>query len=220
MVGNIISGIGEALSARKMRKAQEKELNNLKESSFISPALLQAEAAASKDLNTTRYAGQDQDEAAIRQNAANAFSNVSRATTSSTNLVNAAMGIQGNQNRAMDRVAQRFQQVKDGLRGRWTNLLLQKAGQQLSNRRQYEATKSSLKGAIMQNRARQSNAIWNAGAGVADAAEAYLSGGNSILANRLNKGGFGGRGTDSWWNQMAKFGRQYDNINAPEEGYV
>lgn len=219
MVGQVISGIGQALSARRMRKDQEKVLKNLQESNFISPALLQAEAAASKDLNATRYAGQDQDEARIRQSSSNAFDNVSRATTSSTNLVNAAMGIQGNQNRAMAGVGQRLQQVKEGQRGRWTNLLLQKAGQQLSNRRQYEGTKSALQGAIMQNRARQTNALWNAGAGVADAAEAYFSGGTSKIAERFNKGRSGGGG-GNWWNQMAKYGTQYDNINAPEQGYV
>jgi len=168
MSGKLVSAIGEATASRRMRKTQEKELKNLKESNFISPALLQAEAMAARNANTTRYVGQDQDEANIRQSSATAFDNTSRATTSGSNLVNAAMGIQANQNKAMQNVAQTGQRVRQANMGGWTNLLLQKAGQQLNNRRQFEASASALRGAIMQNRAKQTNALWNGAAAVAD----------------------------------------------------
>lgn len=216
MVGKLINSVGEGFTARWMAKQQKKELANLKESNYIAPGLLQAEALASKNTNATRYAGQDIDEANIRQGSANAVSNVSRATTSSTNLVNAAMGIQGNENRAMTGVSRTLQNFKDRNQANWTRLLLQKAGAQAGNRRQFEASKSALQGAIMQNKARQRNAFWNAGSAVGDMAETYFSGGSSKLAERFNKG----RNARSvnWMNQM--FSKQYDNINAPENGYV
>jgi hypothetical protein len=217
MSGKLVSAFGEAIAARRMRKTQEKELKNLKESTFIAPGLLQAEALAQKNANATRYAGQDQDEANIRQGAATAFDNVSRSTTSSANLVNAAMGIQANQNKAMQNVAQTGQQIRQQNMGGWTNLLLQKAGQQSANRKQFEATSSALRGAIMQNRARQTNALWNGAAAVADDINGFfksmygggltsmLGGGGGGLTSMLGGGGGGkksmtgsGEGMNLW----------------------
>jgi hypothetical protein len=196
MIGKIFSSIGEGFAARRLRKDQQKALNNLKESNFIAPSLLQAEQLAQKNVNATRYAGQDQDEANIRQGAATAYDNVARATTSGSNLVNAALGIQTNQNKAMQNVAQTGQRIRQGNQAGWTNLLLQKAGAQTYNRRQYEGSKSALQGAIMQNRARQKNAFWNAGAALLDTAEegakAFVTGGASLM------GGGSGGGQANW----------------------
>ena len=177
MIGKLVSSIGEGFTARWLAKKQQKELDNLKESDYIAPGLLQAEALANKNANATRYAGQDIDEANIRQNSANAMSNVSRATTSGTNVVNAALGIQGNENRAMQGVSKTLQNFKDRNQANWTRLLLQKANAQLGNRRQYEASKSALQGAIMQNKARQRNAFWNAGGSALDSGLAFVAGG-------------------------------------------
>jgi hypothetical protein len=189
MVGRLISNIGEGFTARWLAKKQKKELDNLKESDFIPPSLLQAESLASKNTNASRYAGQDIDEANIRQSSANAVSNVSRATTSSTNLVNAAMGIQGNENRAMQGVSKTMQNFKDRNQANWTRLLLLKANAQAGNRRQYEASKSALQGAIMQNKARQRNAFWNAGGSALDSGLAFAAGGGGMKGLEAITGG-------------------------------
>ena len=180
MIGKLVSSVGEGFTARWLAKQQQKELNSLKESDYIAPGLLQAEALANKNANATRYAGQDIDEANIRQNSANAMSNVSRGTTSGTNVVNAALGIQGNENRAFQGVSKTLQNFKDRNQANWTRLLLQKANAQMGNRRQYEASKSALQGAIMQNKARQRNAFWNAGGSALDSGLAFAAGGGGM----------------------------------------
>lgn len=193
-LGAIIGAVGRGLTARSMRKRQERALRELKESNFISPALLEAEAEAQKSMNASRYSGQDIDEANIRQASANAMDNVARSTTSSANLVNAAMGIQTNQNRANQGLSRVLQDFKRSNKANWRNTLVQKGQQQLANRRQYEASKSALQGAIMANRATQSNALWNAAGGLVDAGAMALSGGGTGLGAMLRKGGFGAGG--------------------------
>ena len=177
MIGQIISSIGEGITANRMAKEQKKALKNLKESDYIAPGLLQAAAGAEKRANASRYEGQDIDEANIKQASATAFNNTAKATTSSTNLLNSAMGIQAAENKAMDNVSSTLQQFKRGNQKDFNNLLLDKADAQLGNRRQYEATKSSLQGAIMQNKAKRNNAWWNAAGGIADTATSFATGG-------------------------------------------
>jgi hypothetical protein len=166
----IINGLGKFFSGKKMAKQQKKALKNLKEDTYISPALLQALGGAEKRSNATMYAGQDIDQANLDRNANNAFSNVSRATTSSPNLVNAAMAIQGQKNVAQQWIQRNLAVFKDSANKDFTNLLLQKANAQLGNHRQYQAAKSALQGAAMQNNAQANNALWNAGAQVGGAA--------------------------------------------------
>jgi hypothetical protein len=164
----LLGGLGKGLTANSMVKDQKRALKNLKMDNYISPALTQALGNSQKRLNATMYAGQDIDQANIEKSSANAFNNVQRATTSSTNLLNAAMGIQGAENQQKQGLQRNLAAFKDGANRDFTGLLIQKAGVQDANRRQYQAAKSALQGSIMQNKAIGKNAFWNAGAGALD----------------------------------------------------
>ena len=183
----LIGGVGKKIAADNFADKQRNALKNLKESQFISPALLDAIGGAQKRKDATMYAGQDIDQANIQRSANNAYSNLARGTTSSTNLVNGAMAIQGQQNIANQGLQRNLAQFKDQANRDFTSLLLQKANAQAGNRRQYEASKSALQGAIMQNEAQGDNALWN---GVSQV-------GGSLLGTAMG-GGFGkSRGSSS-----------------------
>jgi hypothetical protein len=173
----LVGGIGKKIAADNLANKQRNALNNLKESQFISPALLEALGNSQKRKDATMYAGQDIDQANIQRSAGSAFANLSRGTTSSTNLVNGAMAIQGQQNIANQGIQRNLAQFKDRANQDYTQLLLQKGNVQMANRRQYEASKSALQAAIMQNEAQGDNALWNAFSQIGGAAAAAGSAG-------------------------------------------
>lgn len=169
----LISGIGKSIAAGNMADKQKQYIKNLKEDQYISPALLDALGNSQKRKDATMYAGQDVDQANIDRNANQAFNNVTRGTTSSTNVVNAAMGIQGQKNIAEQQIQKNLAQYKDSANQDFTNLLLNKASVQNQNHQRFLGAKSALQGAEMQNESISDNAIWDSLSQVGGAAAGY-----------------------------------------------
>lgn len=169
----LIGGIGKSITAGNMADKQREYLKNLKEDQTISPALLEALGGAQKRKDATMYAGQDIDQANIDRNANQVFNNVTRGTTSSTNVVNAAMGIQGQKNLAEQGIQKNLAQYRDNANQDYTNLLLQKASMQNQNHQKFLGAKSALQGAAMQNDAISQNALWDSVSQLGGAAAGY-----------------------------------------------
>lgn len=188
----VVGGVGKAVSANSLANKQRKALDDLKESNYIAPGLLQATDLAQKRANATKYAGQDQDQEALQRNAANAFNNVSRGTTSGVNLTNAAMQIQGNQNQGAQSISRNLQNFNQQGQRDFTSMLIQQANQQNKNREQYLSAKSALQGAIMNNEAQRDNAWWNL---PSNALSGYTGAGGNFDFSGL--GLLGGKMTDN-----------------------
>lgn len=168
-------GISQLSRARKQKKAAADALKHR------NPALDAATNSANNEANATRYAGQDIAEQNIRQGVADAYSNVTRATRSSADAVNAAARLQSAQQRAYQGVAQNNAAFRQNAADKYRGMLLRQAGLRDENR-QYSET---LKGAAAQN---QYNAL------------------NSVLGGvaMTNWGGMSGAGTSNGWNYTPK----------------
>lgn len=142
-------------AARQRREAKEA-------ANYVPPALLSAENIAKVTANATRYPGQDEDEAAIRQGTSDTFANIERASSSSGQLINAASGLHNAQARAIQGTARTAQLFKQSALDRYRSVLAQKAGVQMQGRMYSE----QLKGAAARN---EYNAVNSLGGGVAQA---------------------------------------------------
>lgn len=171
----IVGGVGKAITAKQLKDKQNDLAANLKESTYISPALLEATANAKKRATVGQYAGQEQDVAALDKNAANALSNAQRGSTSGTDIVNTAMQVQGNKNAALQNIARNQQAFNQQGNNDFNNMLLKQAGQEAENHQQYLAAKSALQGAAMQNDIIAQNAWWNLGSDGFNAAAPFLA---------------------------------------------
>lgn len=146
--------IGGALqgTAKIAQGVQQKKMaKRLKESTYIPPALLEAEAKARKEANATRYAGQEVDEANLSQASATAVSNVNKAATNSGDALNMGAAIVGSEQRQKMQLGKTLQQFKQRGKEMQRQTLYQKAQAQARNRAAYEAAKSALTGASIQN---------------------------------------------------------------------
>jgi hypothetical protein len=167
--------------------SQKNKAKNLKESTFIPPAVLEAERLAKQQENATRYAGQDVDETNIRQGTATGISNVNKAATSSADALNMGSAIVGREQNQMRQLGKTLQMFKEQGRQSRRQALTQKAFAQARNKQQFEAAKSGLKGAATQN-------IYG---GVSDLAGGLVSalGGSGKKPNTnldaINQGGWG-----------------------------
>jgi len=131
--------------------SQKKRAKRLKESTYIPPALLEAEAQARKQANATRYAGQEVDEANIAQASATAVSNVNKAATNSADALNMGAAIVGSEQKQKQQLGKTLQMFKQRGQDNVRQTLYQKAQVQARNRASYEAAKSALTGASIQN---------------------------------------------------------------------
>lgn len=150
-------GAGQALfqafqSGRQRRAANQAE-------GFIPPGLKEEENIARTQAGATRYAGQDQDEAQVRQGVSDTFSNVSRATTSSGEVLNAASKLSGAQDRAIQGIQRTGQVFRQNAMDRLRGTLARKAGAQMQARMYAE----NLRGAAARN---EYNAVSSLAGGV------------------------------------------------------
>lgn len=156
----LLVGAGQAgyqfFQAAKQRREAEKAKN------YLPPGLVQAENIARVEAGATRYPGQTRDESNIRQNTADTFQNVSRATTSSGDLLNAASKLNNAQGRALEGVARNADIFKQNALDRYRSTLAQKAGYQMQARMYSE----QLKGAAARN---EYNGVTSLGGGAIQA---------------------------------------------------
>lgn len=156
----LLVGAGQAgyqfFQAARQRREADKAKN------YIPPGMLEAENLARVEAGATRYPGQDRDEANIRQNTADTFQNISRATTSSGDLLNAASKLNGAQARGIEGVAKNAEIFKHNALDRYRSTLAQKAGYQMQARMYSE----QLKGAAARN---EYNGVASLGGGVVQA---------------------------------------------------
>lgn len=167
----LLVGLGTGLFQAAAAGRQRRQARRMQPSSFIPPALREAEGSASREAMATRYPGQDVDEANVRQTATDAFHNVARSSSSPSATVNAASRLAGFQQREMRRIGAEARRFRANATDRLRQIQLRKAGVQAENRRQFEAAKSALRGASSQN---LFNAISSIGAG---AVVSHLEGG-------------------------------------------
>lgn len=163
--------------ARKQKKEAQKALK------YRNPALDTATNMARGESLTTRYAGQDQDEANVRQAAADSFANVKRASRSSADVLNTAARLQTGQQRGYQAIGQQGQAFRQSAAEKYRQMLLRQAGLRDDNRQYSEA----LKGAASQN---EYNALNSFLGGVAST---NFGGGSASYTPTLtgNQGGFG-----------------------------
>lgn len=129
------------IAARKQRKEAKKA------EGYVPPALKAAENIDRIKSNATRYAGQDIDEANIRQASSDAIGNTQRASSSSGDVLNASARIQGQQNKAMQNVSRGAMMFRENAMDKYRNTQGQVAQAQADSRGYAEG----LRGAAMQN---------------------------------------------------------------------
>lgn len=126
----------------------KKRYNELTESSYIPPSLEAAVSNGKLMANQTLYAGQDNDQNNVDRAAANQISNIQRTTRSGANAINAASGVYNNQLNQYANIRAKGAQIRQNNTTNYNSLLMQKAGQERTNKNQYLAAKSALLGAM------------------------------------------------------------------------
>lgn len=144
-----VQAISQASQAKKQEKQAEKALD------YTNPYVESAASSARAQANTSRYAGQDQDESNVRQGVADAFSNVSRSTNSSGDILNAASRLSGQQQKAYQDIGKSAQIFRQGSMDKYRQVQMQQAGIADQNR----AYSENLKGAASQNRYNAVNSV-------------------------------------------------------------
>jgi hypothetical protein len=160
-LGQLITGISQRRQARK-----------LKPSTYIPPSLQEAVGSARSRAQATRYAGQGEDERSVRQATQTAMGNVQKSTSSSATALNAAASLAGREQAGMRNISQRAMQNRERQQQIFESALKQRANVEAQNRRQYEAAKSALRGASMQN---TSKGLGNFGMAAGLAGDKFLS---------------------------------------------
>ncbi len=130
---------------------QRRKAKKLKVSNYLPPSLKAASEEARREATASRYAGQDVDEANLRQNVTDTFHNVAKSSSSPNALLNAASQLSGAQTRGNQQIGQNLHRFKQNAKDIYRNLELQKAEQQKENYNQFLGAKSALKGAAKQN---------------------------------------------------------------------
>jgi hypothetical protein len=169
-----IGGIQAAMQAsqgKKQKKEAEKALQNR------NPFVDASANIARTQAMSQRYPGQDQDEANMRQGVADTFGNISRASKSSGDILNAASRLSSAQQQNIQNMAKTRLNFQQGAMDRYRQALGQQADVQNQNR----AYSENLKGAAQQN---QYNA-WNS-----------LLGG--VASTNWGRMGGGSRGGYTW----------------------
>lgn len=197
--------IAAASAYAQHRQAVKQKEAASKAASYRNPALDAATNQSQALANSSRYAGQDVDEANVRQATADTFNNISKASRSSSDIVNAGARLQNQQARGYQSIAQGAASFRQSAAEKYRQMLLQQAGQ-LNNNYQYS---EALKGASQQN---NYNAVQTLAGGVAATpwdqvfknpngagagAGAFFPAGNAPDAQQQ----FGGGGQSTWgWN--------------------
>jgi hypothetical protein len=136
-----VSAIAQANQAKKQREQAKKALD------YKNPYVDSAADTARAQANSTRYAGQDQDESNVRQGVADTFSNISRSTKSSGDILNAAARLSGQQQKAYQDIGKSAQIFRQGATDRYRQAQMQQAGVADQNRSYSE----NLQGAASKN---------------------------------------------------------------------
>lgn len=145
----LAQGIGQLYQAEQEKKLAQEALN------YMPAGLTEATNSARAQTNSQRYAGQDTDEANIRQNTADTFSNVSKSTRSPGTLLNAASQLNTAQARGMNQVGQRAAAFRENAMDKYRNMLLQQSNVQMGNQRYSQA----LQGAATRNKYNALNSV-------------------------------------------------------------
>lgn len=135
------SAYAQHRQAEKQKDAAAKALNRR------NPALDSATNQSQALANSSRYAGQDVDEANVRQATADTFNNISKASRSSGDILNAGARLQNQQAKGYQAIAQGAAGFRQSAAEKYRQMLLQQAGQ-LNDNYQYS---EALKGASQQN---------------------------------------------------------------------
>jgi hypothetical protein len=159
-------------NARQQRKEAKKAMN------FMTNSLNNVVNEDRLRANSTRYAGQDQDESNLRQGIADTFANVSRATSNSGDLLNAASKLQNAQAQGYQQIARQGQMFKQSAMDRYRDSLLRKSEMEAGNKRYSEA----LKGSAMRNTYNAVNTV------LGGVAASYDGGNGRGLASNSNQG--------------------------------
>lgn len=141
----LIVGAAQAAGQAYMSARQRKEAD--KAQKFIPDALKEEENIARVQAGATRYAGQSQDEAMVRQGVADTFGNITRSTTSSGEILNAASKLAGSQDRAIQGIQAKGEVFRQNAMDRLRGTLARKANAQMQSRMYAE----NLRGAAAQN---------------------------------------------------------------------
>lgn len=157
LIGGATAAFQALQAARQSRQARK-----LRPSSFIPPALREAEDSARREAMSTRFPGQAEEEAGLRQTVADTFHNVARSSTSPATTLNAASRLSAFEQRARREMGAEARRFRAGATDRLRQIQLRRAGIQAENRRQFEAARSALRGASQQN---LFNALSSLGAG-------------------------------------------------------
>lgn len=187
----------------QQKKAARKAMNNMPS------ALTESANIAKTQASVNRYPGQEQDEAAIRQGTADTFNNMSRSTTSSSDLLNSSSLLQAQQQKSIQQIAKQGSIFKQNALDKYRGALSQISDVQDGNRRYAE----NLRGAASRN---EYNAVNSLGAGVATAFGQNdwnkTFGGNSGAMNpNIGTGSYNGFQPNSFrWNNQAYGGRFFN----------
>lgn len=179
----LAQALGQFAQARKQNKEADKAL------SYRNPYIDTAANNARLEANSTRYPGQDTDEANIRQGTADTFSNLSRSLRSSGDLVNASSKLSGSQQRAFQDTAKQGQIFRRSAMDRYRQLLMQQAGVADANRQYSEA----LKGSAQQNKYNALNSVLG-GAALSDFSGIGFNSNSTASAGGIAKNAAGGAG--------------------------
>jgi len=165
-VGAFLSALPSAFQFGKA-KEQKKLAKDLKEDSFIPPALQAKLDAAKIRANATLFPGQPQAEEQIREASAGSINQVRRTSSSTSDVLNTVAAIDAQEKNSRVELARtnaEFQNQADRELGFTQSEV---AGVEQGNRDQFNASKSALIGASDQN-------VFNALSGVATAGTAFL----------------------------------------------
>lgn len=147
--------IGAAQSAMQYNESKKQKQESEKALKFRNSYVDTSAELAKTESNTSRYTGQDVDESNVRQGVADTFSNITRSTRSSGDILNAASRLSGQQQREYQNIAKGSQVFRKGAMDRYRQSLMQQAGVQEQNRQYSE----NLKGASSQNKYNAVNSV-------------------------------------------------------------
>lgn len=151
---------GQAIYQLFQGQKQRREADKVQ--GYVPPSLVEEENLARTQAGATQYAGQAEDESRVRQGVADTFANVSRASTSSGDVLNAASKLHGAQSDAMQGIAKTGQIFRQSALDRLRGAQARKAGAQMQSRMYAE----NLRGAAARN---EYNAINSLAGGVVQA---------------------------------------------------
>lgn len=152
-----VQSILQASQAKKQQKEATKTMD------YRNPYIDSAAAEAQNQAKSSRYIGQDIDETNVRQGVTDTFGNISRATRSSGDILNAASRLSGQQQKAYQDIGKSAQIFRQGAMDKYRQTQMQQAGVADQNR----AYSENLKGSAAQNQYNSVNSLLGGAAAAA-----------------------------------------------------